>query len=58
MERLSPKGDKSTEAVPLGRMGDGGKSSCSSYVLLSSCHLFPERIPLSSGIAHFFRRIH
>jgi hypothetical protein len=26
MERLSPKGDKSIEAVPLGRMGDGGKS--------------------------------
>jgi hypothetical protein len=30
MERLSPKGDKSIEAVPLGRMGDGGKSSSSS----------------------------
>jgi len=25
MERLSPKGDKSVEAVPLGRMGDGGE---------------------------------
>lgn len=29
MERLSPKGDKSIEAVPLGRMGDGGKFSFS-----------------------------
>lgn len=25
MERLSPKGDKSLEAIPLGRMGDGGE---------------------------------
>lgn len=34
MERLSPKGDKSIEAVPLGRMGDGGESISSSSVLL------------------------
>jgi hypothetical protein len=27
MERLSPKGDRSLDSIPLGRMGDGGECS-------------------------------
>ncbi|KAH8084259.1 2,4-dienoyl-CoA reductase [Filobasidium floriforme] len=35
MERLSPKGDKSIEAVPLGRMGDGDEIATMGMFLFS-----------------------